>query len=240
MTVRTVRTSPQLYFRIGGALYLALILLGAYLQVVMGQVVVSGDAAATAVNLSAMESSWRMGIALEFAALMCVTALAMIYFVMLRPVSRELNLFATFLRLVGITVEAVATLSLLEALFPLNGATYLKAFTPAQLQVTAYLAIRSHAHGYALALLFFGFCFLFHGYLIWRSGFLPRVLGIFIQIAGLAYLTNSFALFVAPAFQSKIFPGILVPAFLAETSLCLWLLIKGVDVEKWRAASVTG
>jgi len=235
----SVETSPQLFARIGGVLYLFIIGLGAYLQVVLGRVVVSGDVTATAANLSSMEWSWRLGIAAELASLVCVSALAMIYFVLLRPVHRELNLLATFLRLVGISIEGFATLSLASALFPLASGEYLRAFTPEQLHTMAYLEIRSHGHGYAVALLFFGFTFLFHGRLIFRSGYLPRVLGVLIQIAGAAYVTNSVALFLAPALQSRIFPAILLPAFVAETSLCLWLLVKGIDVKQWRAA-VTG
>jgi hypothetical protein len=236
MANRRVETSPQLFARIGGALYLVLIALGIFLQVMMGRVIVSGDSASTFANLRSMESLWRLAVAAEFVALVCVTALAMIYFVLLRPVSRELNLLATFLRLVGIAIEATATLNLVAALFPLGSAAYLAAFTPEQLHTLTYLAIRSHGQGYALALLFFGACFLVHGYLIFRSGYLPKLLGILIQIAGAGYLTNSFALFVAPAFQAQIFPAILAPAFVAEFSLCLWLLVKGVNVARWREA----
>ena len=235
MSARTVEASPQLFARVGGGLYLIVIALGTYLQVVMGRVIVPGDAAATAAHLTSMESAWRWGIAAELLSLACVTALAMIYFVLLSPVSRALNLLATFLRLVGIAIEAIATLMLASALFPLGTGTYLTAFTPEQLQALTYLAIKSHGHAYAVALLFFGFTFLFHGRLIFRSGYLPRVLGILIQIAGVAYLTNSFALFVVPALQARIFPAILVPAFVAETSLCLWLLVRGVNVAKWQA-----
>src|SRR4051812_11851410 len=238
MLARTPDTSPQLFARLGGALYLVLIGLGIYLQVVMGWVIVSGDARGAAANLTAMESAWRLAIAAEFLALACVTALAMIYFVLLRPVNRELNLLATFLRLVGIAVETIATLNLAGALFPLSADGFLTAFTPEQRQAMAYLAIKTHGHGYGVALLFFGFTFLFHGHLIARSGYLPRLLGILIQVAGLAYLINSFALFVAPALQSRLFPAILLPAFVAEMSLCLWLLVKGVNVAKWQA--VTG
>jgi hypothetical protein len=234
MPPRSVDTSPQFYARVGGALYLALIGLGVYLQIVIGRVVVSGDAAATSANLVAMESQWRLAVACELLALACVTALAMIYYVLLRPVNRELNLLATFLRMVGIAVEVMATLSLATALFPLGGSTYLAAFTPDQLHAMAYLAIKSHGHGYAIALIFFGLTFLFHGRLIFRSGYLPKVLGLLIQIAGIAYLINSFTLLLAPAAQSRI-PLILAPAFVAELSLCLWLLVKGVNIEKWQA-----
>ena len=138
-----VETSPQLFARVGGALYLLVIGLGAYLQVVLGEVVVANDAAATSVHLVSMESMWRVGITCEVVAICCVTALAMIYFVLLRPVSRELNLLATFFRLIGLAIEAFATLSLFAALFPLAGANYLNAFTPAQLQALSVPRVES-------------------------------------------------------------------------------------------------
>jgi len=96
------------------------------------------------------------------------------------------------------------------------------------------LAIKTHSYGYGIALLFFGFTFLIHGYLIIQSGFLPKLLGIMIQIGGLCYLTNSFALILYPAVANQIFPLILLPSFVAETSLCAWLLAKGVNVEQWQ------
>jgi len=219
----SVEASPQLYARTGGALYLILFVLGFFAQFTLNKAVVSGNAAATATNIMSTESLWRFGIAAEFVALLCL----------LRPVSRELNLLATFLRLIGIAVEAVATLNLVAALFPLGNMASLKAFTAEQLYALAALAIKLHAHGYSLALLFFGACFLVHGYLIFNSGFLPKVLGILIQIAGLCYLTNSFALLVAPGLSDRIFQAIFLPAFIGELSLCLWLLLKGVNVPKW-------
>jgi hypothetical protein len=234
MTGYEIESSPQLYARTGGALYLLVIVLGFFAVAVRGKVVVPGDAAATAANLTSMESLWRLGIASEFVALVCVMGLAMIYYYLLKPVSKELNLLATLLRLVGTAVQAVALLNLVAALSPLGSAAYLKAFSPDQLHALASLAISAHSRGFGLALLVFGWCFLVHGYLIYKSGFLPKVLGILIQIAGLCYLTNSFALFLAPAFQERLFPAILLPCFFAETSLCLWLLIKGVNVEKWK------
>ena len=233
MISHTVESSPNLYARIGGTLYLMLIALGIFGQVVKGKVIVSGDAAATAANLSSMESFWRCGIAAELLGLVCVIALAMIYFVLLRPVSKELNLLATFLRLIGIAVEAVAALNLAAALFPLGDAAYLKAFTPEQLYAMASLAIKSHNYGYTLALLFFGFTFLFHGRLIFKSGFLPKTLGLMIQIGGVCYLTNSLVFFLAPGFSGALFPWILLPCFVAELSLALWLLVKGVNIQLW-------
>lgn len=233
MTGRSVEFSPNLYARTGGALYLAVIGFGIFAHVVKEKLIVAGDAAATAGNLRSMETLWRFGIAFELLALICVTALAAVYFVLLRPVSRELNLLATFLRLIGIAVETVAALNLVAALYPLGTAAYLKAFTPEQLYALTNLALKSHNSGYTLALLFFGVTFLFHGRLIFRSWFLPRVLGLMIQVGGACYLTNSFLFFLAPSLVNSLFPWILLPCFAAELSLALWLLFKGVNVKQW-------
>jgi Domain of unknown function (DUF4386) len=232
--------SPEVLARIGGALYLFIIVPGFFVEAIRNRIVVSADAAATAANLASMESLWRIGIVVEVFELLCALGLAMIYFVLLRPVNKELNLLATFIRLVAISVQAVAVLHLAEALFPLGTADSLQAFTPDQLHALTRMALRAHAYGFSLALLFFGCTFLFHGYLIFRSGFLPKVLGVLIQIAGVCYMTNSLAVFLAPTLADRLFPAILLPAFIAETSLCLWLLVKGVNGEKWRALAAQG
>jgi len=97
----------------------------------------------------------------------------------------------------------------------------------------ASLSLKSHSYGFGVSLIFFGCFCLVIGYLIFRSGYLPKALGVLMQIAGLSYLTNSFALILAPAVANRLFPAILVPAFIGEASLCLWLLAKGMNVEKW-------
>ena len=97
----------------------------------------------------------------------------------------------------------------------------------------AYVAIKAHGYGFGIGLIFFGFECITDGYLIFTSGFLPKFLGVLILIAGLCYLTNSFALLLFPALSDSIFQIILTPAFIAELSMCLWLLIKDVDINKW-------
>lgn len=234
MLNRTIETSTQLFARIAGFLYLLLIALGGIGEYIRNKVVIPGDAVATAANLSSMETLWRVGATAEFLALICALGMAMIYYYLLRPVSKELNVLATLLRVVASAVQAVAVLSLVAALFPLGDAAYLKAFTPDQLGALARLAIRWHAYGYSLALFFFGSCFLVHGRLIFKSGFLPKTLGILIQVAGVCYVTNSLLLFLAPDIAGQVFPAILLPCFVAELSLCAWLIVKGVNVERWR------
>jgi hypothetical protein len=234
MEEHRVEASPRVLSRIGGVLYLIIIVVGIFGEAfVRDRLIVSGDAAATAANIRPLESLWRFGIASEFFLLICAIALALIFFVLLRPVSRDLALLAAFFNLVSIAVEASITMYLLGALFPLGNAGYLRAFAPEQLYALASLSIKSHSYGFGVALIFFGCFCLILGYLIFRSGYLPKALGVLMQIAGLSYLTNSFALLLAPNFANRMFPAILVPAFVGEASLCLWLIVKGVNVEKW-------
>jgi hypothetical protein len=235
MPERTVETSPRLYARIGGVLYLIIIVVGLFGEAfVRDRLIVSGDVAATAANIRSHESLWRFHIAAELVLLICAVVLLLILFVLLRPVSRELALLAAFFNLVAIGIEAATTLYLLEALFPLGNAGHLKAFAPEQLYSMASLSLKSHGYGFGVSLIFFGCFCLVIGCLIFRSGYLPKALGVLMQIAGLSYLTNSFALVLAPSFANRLFPGILLPAFVGEASLCLWLLVKGVNVPKWK------
>jgi len=241
MSDRGVEASPQSYARFGGVLYLIIIVLGTFNEgFIRNRIVVSGDAAATASNIRSMEPLWRFGIAAELFMLMCAVALTLIFFVLLRPVSKDLALLAVFFNLVSIAVEASIQMNLLQALFPLGKAPYLGAFKPEQLYALASLSVRSHGYGFGLALIFFGCVCLILGYLIFRSGYLPKAVGVLMQIAGLSYLINSFALLAAPGFADRIFPAILVPAFIGEASLCLWLLVMGVNVPKWQERTRSG
>ena len=235
MTTRTIEQSPQLYARIGGVLYLIIIVVGLFGEAfVRDRLIVSGDAAATAANIMSHESLWRFHIAAELFLLICAVALLLILFVLLKPVSRDLALLAALFNLVAIIIEAATTMRLLEALFPLGNAGYLKAFTPEQLYAMASLSLKSHGYGFGVSLIFFGCFCLIVGYLTFKSGYLPKAIGVLMQIAGVCYLTNSFALILSPAVANRLFPAILVPAFIGEASLCLWLLVKGVNVEKWK------
>lgn len=227
-------TSPQVYARVGGGLYLLIIVLGIFGEVfVRSSVIVPGDPGATAANLTATETLWRFGVAAEILSLICTIALAMVYYFLLRPVSRELNLLATLFRMVAVTVQAVAVLNLVTALFPLKNGAFLKSFTPEQLSVMTNLALNAHTSGFNLALLFTGCTFLFHGYLIFKSGYLPKLLGVLIVIAGFGYLTNSFTAILYPAIIGRVFFVVVLPVLIGESSLSLWLLIKGVNIRKW-------
>jgi uncharacterized protein DUF4386 len=236
METPAVGAPPQALARIGGLLYLITIVVGIFNEAfVKGSIVVWGDAAATAANLRSMESLWRLGIAGQMLMVICTVALTLILYVLLRPVSRDLALLATFFSLIATAADTAHSLQLVEALLPLGNAGYLKAFAPEQLNAMASLSLRSHDIGYGIGLLLFGPFFLVSGYLIFRSTYFPRAIGILYQIGGVAYMVNGFVLILAPRFAARMFTVIVLPCFVGETSFCLWLLIRGVNASKWQA-----
>src|SRR3989449_8632590 len=233
MTNRAVETSPQVYARIGGVLYLIIIVIGFCGEFfVRDKLIVSGDVTATANNIMASESLWRVQIAGDLMLLVCAVALTLILYVLLRPVNKNLALLAVFFNIVEFPIEAASKLCLFAALFLSGNADYLKAFEPHQLHALVKMSLKLHDYGFGIDLIFFGFACLIYGYLLFRSGYFPKALGVLMAIAGLSYLANSFTLILAPAYAGKIFL-ILVLALIGELSLCLWLMVKGVNVAKW-------
>lgn len=232
--IASVERSPQRYARVAGLLYLAIIVLGISGELfVRGTLVVSGDAAATANAIAASPFLWRAGIAGDLLMHVLDVPVIGILYLLLRPVSESLALLATLINLVQTAVLAANKLNLLVPLFLLEDGSYLKAFSPEQLQALSYLAIKAHGYGFGIGLIFFGVACLVRGYLIYRSGYFPKVLGLLMAIAGLSYLVNSFALLLSPSLAASMFPGLLVPAFIAELSLSLWLIVKGVNLPRW-------
>jgi hypothetical protein len=220
--------------RLGGAMYLILIALGLYAEVFVRQrLIVAGDAIATAANIRGHELLWRSSIATELLSLICVTVLMLTWLALLRPVSRDLTLLALFFALTAHAVGAVSLLDGLHALFPLGDAPYLQSFTPGQLAVLTRIAIREQAQAYGVSLLLSGCFFLVAGNLIYRSGYLPKLIGALYSIAGVGYIANTFVLVLAPDLTDTIFPVVAVPILAGELSLSLYLLIRGVDIAGW-------
>lgn len=233
MTKSTVET-PQTYARIAGAIYLVIIAVGLFGEgFVRQQLIVAGDATATAMNISAAQSLWHMSIGAELAYIFGAVVATWILYLLLKPVNKNLAVLGVLFNVIAIALEAANKLNLIAASLLVENAGYLGAFEPAQRHAMAYFAVQMYQFGFSISLIFFaGWC-LACGHLIRKSGYLPAVLGIGLQIAGACYLTNSFALLVAPEVASMLFPAILLPAFVAESSLALWLLIKGINVGKW-------
>ena len=235
MNTRAAEISPGAYARIGGIAYLIIIVAGLLGEMfVRNAMIVSGDPAATAGNIIASPLLWRLGIAGDLIMHVCDAIVMLVLYVLLRTVNRNLALLALIFNLIQTAVLVANKMNLLMPLFLLGDANYLKAFDPKQLQALAYLSVKAHGYGFGIGLIFFGFVCLVNGYLIFKSGFFPKVIGVLMQIAGLSYLINSFALILAPSFENAIFPAILIPPFIGELSLCLWLIIKGVNSTRWK------
>lgn len=209
----------------GGALYLVIIALGMSQEVAIRQrIIVTGNGAETATNLRSMASLWRLGIASELVLLLCTLCLAVILYLLLRPVSQTLAMLAVLCNVTSVAIEGAAALYLMEGLITLDST----GFSAAELAAMTATSLAMHSYGFGAALIFFGFECLVVGYLLVRSGMLPRAIGLLMGLAGLCYLTNSFSLIVAPGAAERLVPAILIPAFVGESALALWLLFGGV------------
>ena len=233
ITTRAGTTSIQTYARIAGVLFLISMVAGGIGEFyVPSTLIVSADATATARNVIAHNSLFRMGFATYLVEAVCDIALSLVMYILLKPVRRDLALLAAFFGLVSTAVFAVAELFYFAPTFILGGADYLKTFSPDQLNTLALLSLKFYTYGAGVFMVFYGIATGLRAYLIYRSGYLPRFLGVLLALAGLGFIINNFLLVLAPAYTSDF---LLIPVFIAVLSLTLWLLVKGVDVEKWEA-----
>jgi hypothetical protein len=228
MTERTVETSPRFKARMAGVFYLLTFLTG-LATVPSFRLVVSGDAAATATNILAHVPLIRLGSAALLINVVVYIAVTLLFYDLFKPVNRSLSRLAAFFSLVGCAIQAFACLFELAPLAVLGGAPYLSVFKVEQLHALALMSFELYAQAYNIGLVFFGFYCLLIGYLIFRSTFLPRILGVAMAFAGLAWLT-----FLSPPLANYLSPYNMALGALAELSLTLWLLVMGVKVERWR------
>jgi hypothetical protein len=228
-------TSVQTYARIAGVLFLISALAGGLGEFfVPSQLVVAGDARATANNIVASESLFRLGLAGYVVEGLCDVALTLILYVLLRPVHPNLALLAVFFRLVSTAVFGVAeVLFYAGPLLILSGADHLKTFLPEQLNTLAYVTIRLFGYGSGIAFVFYGVGSLIFGYLIYRSGFLPKFLGVLLALSGLGFVIRTFLLILTPAYATS---ALLLPTVVVGLALTGWLLVRGVDEAKWKRA----
>jgi Domain of unknown function (DUF4386) len=204
--------------RLAGLLYLAVIFLGLFAEVfVREKLTVDTDAVATVNNIHNAAMRWRLGFTADLLNLICGLPVIVFVYFLFKPVNRYLTMLAIFFVIISNTVVAA---NLLNQLTPL--------LLPVQLATLSLHAIQLQEQGYAIALVFFGPYCIIIGYMIYRSGLLPRILGILYAIAGACYMINSFTGFLSPEFHNPLFPLILVPCFIGELSVALWLLIKGI------------
>ncbi len=216
-----------------GFLYLIMILAGGFAEAFVREgLTVSGNAIATAHNILASEQLYRFGLVADLVTLICGTILSLIFYILFKPVNRNLSLLALIFSIVASAVMAVNLLNQLAPLLLLHNTAYLKVFTMEQLQTLSLFFLNLQSQGYNISLLLFAFYFPIIGWLVYQSNFLPWILGVIYTMAGLGYLINSLAWFLFPHLAAYLFPYVLLPAFIGETSMSLWLIFKGVDDQK--------
>jgi hypothetical protein len=235
MTTRTAEMSALFKARMGGACWLMCFLTSIYPLVVSGKLVIPDDAAATATNLLANEGLFLSGTALLLISTAFYVGATLFVYEVLKPVNRSLSLLAAFFSLVGCAVGALSCLFDFAPFVLLKGAPYLNAFTTEQLQALAYMFLAVRAQANNIGLVFFGLHCLGVGYLIFRSTFMPRIIGVLMMFAGIGWLT-----FLSPPFASSLAPFNMMPGAIGELSLTLWLLVKGVNVQRWNEQAARG
>ena len=231
---RIAAASPRQLARTAGGLYLINILGGFFaIGLVPGLLVVSGDATATAHNIQTNELLYRSGLAAHILIVMTNVFLAIIFYDLFKVVNRRLALLVVFFTLVGTAVESANLLSQFTPLVLLDGGPS-SVFTAEQLHAQAYMSLALAKIGYDVSSVFFAGYGLAIGYLVFKSGFLPRVMGVLLAVGAACYLTYGVSDIVVPGFASHLVPYIQLPSLVGEGSFCLWLLIVGVNLERWR------
>jgi hypothetical protein len=195
---------------------------------------VSGDAAATSANIVASSGLFRLGFLADSIMFLSDVALAVLLYVLLKPVSKTVSLIAMCFRLAQAAVLALNLLHYHAAMLLLSGSSYSRAFGADQIDALASFFLDLHGHGYDLGLLLFAVHCLLLGYLVINSGYLPKFLGVLLVAAGFTYLIGSYTRFLFPDYVTLVSP-IYIVAIISEVSLCLWLLVRGVNVRQWES-----
>lgn len=229
MIQRNPNTSPLFIARMGGTCWLLCFLISAFAMAIATKLIVFDDPAATASNLLANETLFRSSTAaLLISGVFYVGATFFIYQV-LKPVNRTIALLATLFSLIGCTIGALGCLFDLIPFLLLKKAEYLTAFTGEQLQALTLMFLKLRVQANNIGLVFFGLHCLGVGYLILRSTFLPRLIGALMVFAGVGWLT-----FLFPPLANSLAPYNMMPGGIGELILTLWLLFRGVNVQRWR------
>ena len=238
MTDRITEASPRFKARMAGVFQLLEAVTASFPGVfVLGRLVVDGNAAATAANIVGHERLFWLGFASSLIGVACHVAWALLMYELLKPVNKSLSLLAAFFVLVCCAMQALTSLFYLAPFLILQGGSSLSAFTAEQLQSLALMFLKLNQYAYNIDLVFFGLWCVLTGYLIFRSTFLPRILGVLLAISGLGWV-----IYLYPPLAYHLFiPYIASASALGEIPLEFWLIVKGVNVERWKEqASAAG
>src|ERR1700722_7488573 len=234
MTDFSAGTSPRRLARIAGALYLINIVFGAFSIGVVPAILIVPDMAATAHNIQAHELLYRLGLVAHIVVTATNVPMAVIFYDLLKVVNRRIALLDVFFTLVATSVEVASLPGQFTPLLLLGSSRYTGALPPAQLHALAYLPGDLSNIDYSIYTVFYAFDILCVAYLVYRSTFLPKAIGVLLAADTLAYLVNAFTTMLAPGAAAHLVPWIGLPTIAGEGSLSLWLLFAGVNAERWK------
>jgi hypothetical protein len=226
-------TTVKTYSRAAGIFLILTIFAGWFGEMYVPSFIMTGDAATTATQLKLHESLFRLGFIAYLIEALSDVVLAWLFFVLLKPVHRDLALLSAFFGLVSMSIFAVAQMFYFSAPMFLRGSKYLAAFSPEQLQALANLFLSLYASLSGLFTLFYGTAWIIRGCLTFRSGYLPRFLGALMVFAGLGFVAKNITQVLAPAYSSD---ALLAPMFLNAVATAIWMLGRGVDGDRWNRA----
>jgi hypothetical protein len=230
----TTGASPRQLARTAGGLYLVNIVLGAFALGIVPTLLIVPDVATTAHNIQTHEMLYRLGLAAHVVVVLTNIPMTVIFYELFKVVDRRIALLDVLFGVVATAVEAAGILSDSTASILLGNSRYTSALPPAQLHALAYLPGDLSTFDYSLYGVFYGFDFVCFSYLVYKSGFLPRTIGVLLAIDALNYIVSGFTGFLAPGVAAHMVPWNGLPTIAAEGSLCLRLLVSGVDVERWK------
>ncbi len=217
--------------RMAGFFYLIFILTTVLASYIRSTIIVSGDAAATANNIMGSELFFRIGFVTELVSAVFFLLAAWALYVLLKPVNKNLALLFLLLNLGGVAVECINALNLFAAIQLLSGATYLNVFQTGQLQAMAMSYLNLYTSGFLIAQIFFSAWLLPLGYLVYKSRFLPKFLGLLLILDFFGNMSWFLQGFLLPDYKILAYPGNAI-SFIAEISLTAWLLIMAVKDTK--------
>lgn len=222
--------------RAAGSLYLLIFVIAPFAFLISkADVLVDGDAAATAANLAANETQFRLGMAAESVVFLVEIVLAALLYVILRPVSRGLSFAAAAARVAEAIVQAANLLTSFVALTLVGGAGYLAAFQPDELNALTSLFLDANEFMILVWGLFFGLHLALLGYLVYKADFFPKILGLLLMLASVGYFAESFGNILTPSSADLLANLVMVLAIPGELVFALYLVIKGIDVDNWSA-----
>jgi hypothetical protein len=224
--------SPRKTARVAGILYLVVVVFGMFAYMyIFPSIIIPGDAATTASNIMASEMLFRIGFVSELILNTFWGLLALALYKLLKPVNKNLAILMVVLNLLGVPIGMLNALNHYAALPLLSGDNYLTVFTPDQLQAQAMFFLNMWEPGYDIAQIFYALFLVPLGYLVYKSGYFPRVLGVLLIISGFGGVINTLTSSLIPNFESIILTVIEFFGF-SELLFCGWLLVKGANVQQ--------